>query len=71
MGRTKGQPVVSNPLLLRRQDVCRLLNCSSSTLSRLIRANLFPKPSTQLGVKVWTWLDVEQYVERLAQQRQS
>ena len=70
MARTKEKPPVSPPLLLRRPDVCRLLNCSPSTLSRLIKAKLFPRPTSQLGIKVWTWLDVEQYVERLTQGRE-
>jgi predicted DNA-binding transcriptional regulator AlpA len=51
------------PLLLKADDVARLIAVSTRTLWRLVRAGQFPRPIYVGGSSRWRQVDVESWVQ--------
>lgn len=52
-------------LLLTTDEVCAELSISKTTIERLVKANIFPKPCYIGGNKRWRGVDVQNWANSL------
>jgi excisionase family DNA binding protein len=58
------------PGLLSYESVCRALDCSKSTIKRLVKKGLLPAPEQVPGVGARWWEDdIEQYLHDLKKRK--